>query len=161
MSEDQGDLAEKNRPLLDEVDRNGAWFHAKKARPIWARRVQREQVVQTLEGPEKVAADDFLCRGEAGDVWPQSAEGLDARYTATGEVDAEGWRKYEPRTDAEGVCAARVDHPFCVWSARGRLDGKAGDYLAKNYGDREEPFPQDLWIVDAELFRATYEAVDG
>ena len=150
-----------NRQLLDEVNRARAWFHAKKTRPIWARRVEQERIVKTLEGEEKVSAGDFLCRGEAGEVWPQSAEGLEARYTATDEVDAEGWRRYQPRPDAKGVCAAQVSHPFSVQSGRGRLSGKAGDYVVKDFRDKDVDYPQDVWIVDQELFRATYQAVDG
>jgi len=150
----------ENRQLLDEVNRVGSWFHARKTRPIWARKVEREQTVATLEGTERVAAGDFLCRGEAGDVWPQSAEGLEARYVATAEVDADGWRRYEPRADAPGVCAAQVNHPFSVQSDRGRLAGKAGDYVVKDYRDKDVDYPQDVWIVDQELFRATYQAVD-
>ena len=160
MSHPEDKPPAENRQLLDEVNRSGTWFHAKKTRPIWAREVEQEQVVKTLEGEERVPAGNFLCRGEAGDVWPQSRKGLEARYTATGEVDAEGWRRYEPRPDAEGVWAAQVSHPFSVQAAWGRLSGKAGDYVVKNFSDKDAAYPDDVWIVDQELFRATYQAVN-
>lgn len=147
-----------NGDLLREVNEAGSWLPARKTRPIWAKRLERAETVQTLEGPEQVPAGSYLCRGEAGDVWPQSEENLSAKYVATDEVDPEGWRKYMPRPDAEGVMAAQVDHPFEVEAEWGTLAGKAGDYLVKNRSDRDAPYPRDVWVVDQDLFRATYEA---
>jgi hypothetical protein len=149
-----------NRDLLDEVHAAAIWFHAKKTRPIWARRLEQPERVQTLEGEEDVPAGNFLCRGEAGDIWPQSAERLEAKYVATDEVADDGWRKYVPHADNTGVLAARIDHPFAVTAKWGELTGKPGDYLVKNYDDRDAPYPDDVWIVDAELFQATYERVE-
>lgn len=160
MCHSSDETSAENRALLDEVNRAGAWFRARKTRPIWARRVEREQAVETLEGVEKARPGDFLCRGEAGDLWPQSRESLEATYAATDEVDAAGWRRYEPRPDAQGVCAAQVGHPFAVHTSRGRLRGKAGDYVVKRYRDRDVDCPPEVWIVDRELFRATYAAVE-
>lgn len=37
--------------------------------------------------------------------------------------------------------------------------GKAGDYLVKNYTDRDVAYPPDVWIVDQTLFKATYQTV--
>ncbi|MEK6260373.1 MAG: hypothetical protein AABP62_17275 [Planctomycetota bacterium] len=149
-----------NKALLDEADAAGEWFHAKKTRPIWARRVEAAQTVTTLEGEEQVAAGDYLCKGEAGDIWPQTEKDLHKRYTATDEVDADGWRKYQPQPDAQGVMATQIDHPFEVQATWGQLTGKRGDFLVKNFQDRETAYPDDVWIVDQTLFRQTYEAVD-
>lgn len=148
-----------NQELLDEVARAQGWFHARKTQPIWAKRLEADQTVETLEGTEQVTAGTFLCRGEAGDVWPQRAERLESNYQATEELDADGWRKYVPRPDAEGVLAARVPHPFTVESRWGQLTGKAGDYLLKNFSDKNVPYPDDVWIVDQTLFAATYQRV--
>jgi hypothetical protein len=41
----------------------------------------------------------------------------------------------------------------------GKLSGKAGDYVLKNFRDRAVPYPVDVWVVDQALFRATYEVV--
>lgn len=149
-----------NRELLDEVNAANLWFHARKTRPIWARRLEQAERVQTLEGEEDVPASNFLCRGEAGDIWPQSAERLEAKYVATDEVSADGWRKYLPHPDNTGVMASRVEHPFAVTAKWGELKGKPGDYVVKNYDDRDAPYPEDVWIVDAVLFQATYERVE-
>jgi hypothetical protein len=148
-----------NQALLDELDAAGSWFHAKKTRPIWARKLERDQSVDTLEDKVTAKAGDFLCRGAAGEFWPQSAKTLEARYTPTDTVDAEGWRKYQPRPDAQGVMAAQVTHPFKVTATWGTLSGKADDYVLKNFRDRAVAYPEDVWVVDQSLFRATYEVV--
>ena len=151
--------ASPNTKLLDEANRSQVWFHARKTRPIWAKKLDQEQNVDTLEGKVVASAGDFLCRGEAGEVWPQKRKDLETKYTATDKVDDKGWRQYEPRVDAEGIMAAQIKHPFQVQASWGRLSGKAGDYLAKNFRDRDIPYPDDVWVVDQNLFRATYEAV--
>lgn len=136
-----------------------AWFHARKTRPIWAKRVVRDQTVETLEGAEQAHAGDYLCRGEAGDTWPQQAGALEAKYTPTDVLTPDGWRQYRPRPDAEGVLAAPVPHAFAVQARWGRLSGKAGDYVVKQYRDRDIAYPEDVWIVDQTLFAATYAPV--
>jgi hypothetical protein len=157
----KGDTASPNATLLDEVDRSGMWFHAKKTRPIWARTVDVDQDVQTLEGTVRVTAGNLLCRGFGDEVWPQKPTEVDKKYTPTDEVDAVGWRKYVPRPDAEGVMAAQVNHPFAVTAPWGRLTGKAGDFVLKNFRDRDVAYPDDVWIVDQTLFRQTYEQVSA
>ena len=68
-----------NKTLLDEANAAGQWFHAKKTRPIWAKRLEAAQTVKTLEGEEQVAAGHYLCKGEAGDIWPQTEQTLRGR----------------------------------------------------------------------------------
>ena len=150
-----------NQPLLDEVNQAGLWFHAKKTRPIWTREVERDETVETLEGTEHVSAGNVLCRGEAGELWPQTAERLASQYVATGTVDQDGWQQNTPHPDAQGVLAAPVDHPFSVEAAWGRLTGKPGDFLVKNFADQDIAYPQDVWIVDRQLFAATYKPVEA
>lgn len=146
-----------NRALLDAMDQARAWVHVRKTRRIWAKEIEQEREVGTIEGTVKARAGDFLCRGEAGELWPQDAASLRDRYVATETVDADGWRKYEPQPDAEGAMAAQVPHAFSVVATWGTLNGKAGDYVLKRYGDRDGAYPADVWIVDQALFRATYE----
>ncbi len=149
-----------NQALLDEVNGASSWFHAKKTRPIWARRAEEDQTLTTLEGEETVSAGDYLCRGEAGDVWPQKEKRLRSKYQATDTVDEEGWRLYTPNPDATGVMAAQVDHAFTVEATWGTLSGKPGDFALKNFEDRDVAYPEDVWIVDQKLFRATYARVE-
>jgi hypothetical protein len=148
-----------NKTVLDEANVAGKWFRAKKSRPIWAKRLEVAQTVTTLEGDEKVEAGHYLCRGEAGDIWPQTEKDLNRRYSVTSETDADGWKKYQPNPDAKGVMAIQINHPFSVEATWGRLSGKPGDFLVKNFHDRETPYPVDIWIVDQTLFRQTYERV--
>lgn len=154
-------MSSANQILLEEVNQAHLWFHAKKFRPIHARRVNHEQTIETLEGIERVLAGTYLCRGEAGEVWPQSEERLMDRYTPTGRVDANGWREYKPHPSDRGVMSAQIPHAFEVQGVWGRLSGKPGDFLVKNAEDRDVAYPDDLWIVDQVLFRATYEAVEN
>ena len=158
-STNSNDAESPNKPLLDEANAAGKWFHAKKTRPIWARRLETAQTVKTLEGEEQVEAGHYLCKGEAGDIWPQTEKDLNKRYTATDDVTADGWRKYQPHPDAQGVMATPIDHPFEVHATWGKLTGKPGDFLVKNFSDRETAYPTDVWIVDQTLFQQTYESV--
>lgn len=146
-----------NRLLLDEVNRAALWFHAKKTRPIWVRQLKQAETVQTLEGEERVPAGNYLCRGEAGDIWPQSEERLSAKYTITDETDNQGWCKSFPNPDNAGVMAAQMPHAFQVQAKWGLLSGKPGDFIVKNYENLDTAFPEDVWIVDKSLFLATYE----
>jgi hypothetical protein len=157
---DESDLRRlSNQPLLDEVAAAGLWFHARKTRPIWVRKLESPQRIKTLEGEEEVPAGTFLCRGEAGDFWPQTPERLESKYEATDEASDDGWRKYVPRPDNEGVLAAQIGHSFQVEAAWGTLTGKPGDYVVKNYSDQDVASPADVWIVDQGLFQATYQSV--
>lgn len=148
-----------NKSVLDEADRKAGWFHAKKSRPIWAQQQQSARTVVTLEGEEFVDAGMYLCRGEAGDIWPQSEKNVERRYIATNEVDADGWRMYQPRPDADGVMAIQIDHPFEVQSQFGKLAGKPGDFLVKDFQNRNVAYPDDVWIVAQKLFQQTYAVV--
>jgi hypothetical protein len=150
-----------NTAILDEMTQAHAWFHAKRVRPIWAKLLDKDQKVQTIEGTEEIKAGVYLCRGEAGEVWPQTALRLLDKYEKTDEVDAEGWRKYVPRADNQGVMAAQVKHAFTVHAKWGVLSGKAGDYIVKDFSNRDVAHPDDVWIVDQKLFQATYKAVEG
>lgn len=148
-----------NQQVLDDANAAGKWFHARKTRPIRAKRLESAQTVTTLEGEEQVEAGHYLCRGEAGDIWPQTENNLTRRYKATDEVDADGWRKYQPHPDAEGVMATQVDDQFSIKASWGTMTGKPGDYLLKNWRDRDTAYPADVWIVDQTLFQQTYEVV--
>jgi hypothetical protein len=151
-------VSNPNQHLLDEVNRARSWFPARKTRSIWARMVERPLRVKTLEGEQDVPAGSMLCRGGAGDMWPQKPDRLAAKYTPTDEVTSDGWRKYEPQPEGNGVMAAQVAHAFVVHHPEwGKFKGKAGDYLVKNAEDEPTAHPADVWVVDRALFEATYE----
>jgi hypothetical protein len=152
------DSGPPNQEILARIAPSG-WFRAKKTRPIFVKQVERAQTVQTLEGSEQVQAGDFLCRGETGLPWPQTAERLRTAYVATNEVDDAGWRRYDPNPDSQGVLAAELPQPCAIHTKWGTLTGKAGDYLVKNYEDRDVPYPGDVWIVDRSVFESTYRRI--
>ena len=152
-------MPKNNDTILTEINAAGLWFHAKKTRPIWVRLLEHEETVKTLEGDEQVPAGNYLCRGEAGDIWPQNKDRLTVKYNMTDEVDEKGWRKCDPKPDAAGVMAAQVPHAFQVQAKWGLLSGKPDDFIVKNYEDRDNDNPEDVWIVDQALFEATYERV--
>jgi hypothetical protein len=147
-----------NAALLVEANQSKAWFHAMKVKPLWALKVSEARTIKTIEGNEEVSAGDFICKGEDGDVWPQSAESLLKKYLASEEVNEDGWRKYTPKPDADGVMAVRIDHRFEVTTSWGNLTGKPGDFLLKNFADKDTDFPEDVWIVDQNIFDSTYRA---
>jgi hypothetical protein len=151
------ELPHPDKALLDELNHSGRWFVAKKNRPIWAKKVLEAGSIQTLEGTEQVKPGDYICRGEGGDVWPQSSDSLNKKYTATNEVDADNWSKFEPRPEASSVAAAEVDHAFTVHSSWGELSGKPGDFIVKSLEAMNVEYPDDVWIVDREHFHSTYD----
>ena len=146
-----------NQAILSEINSAQSWFQAKKSKAIWARQATENHQLTTLEGRETVELGDFLCRGEIGEIWPQSADSLLGKYIPTDTVNDDGWRKYTPNPDHEGVMAATVSHPFTIETSWGTMTGKEGDYLVKNYCDKDAAYPGDVWIVDRQIFNATYQ----
>ena len=55
--------------------------------------------------------------------------------------------------------ATQIDHSFEVQATWCQLSSKPGDFLLKNFSDRETASPDDMWIVDQTLFLQTYEPV--
>lgn len=157
MIDDSEQPANVNKAILDEVNAAAAWFHAKKTAPLWAKQIEENQTTRTLEGPATARAGDFLCRGAAGEFWPQSPERLNEKYDQTEEVDADGFRKFLPRSQ---VMAAQVDHPFQVKTSRGDLMDEPGNFILKSFDDKEVEYPDSVWIVDKKLFADTYERIE-
>ena len=54
-------------------------------------------------------------------------------------------------------CLIRHSREYSNHAEWGVLSGKLGDFIVKNYEDRDIPNPADVWIVDQRLFNATYE----
>jgi len=144
--------------ILDELNRKHAWFKAKKTGFLWAKKLTAKQEIQTLEGTVTAEPGAMLCRGVAGELWPQQEERLLARYQPTKMTDGD-WVKYIPKPNQPPVLAARVRTEFLVNTSFGVLHGKAGDYLLKNLADEHNEYPDDLWVVDKKLFNKTYSRV--
>lgn len=132
------------------------WFRARKVRPVWGRLQASAGVVQTLEGPVRIEAGEYLCRGEIDEIWPQTASELQQRYYPTGTLSEDGWQQFLPRPDAPGVLASQIHQAFRVHSRHGLLNGKAGDFLVRDDGSVAGGIP-DSWVVDRDVFLKTYE----
>ncbi|QDV17755.1 hypothetical protein Pan153_24100 [Gimesia panareensis] len=118
-----------NQKLLAEVNRARLWFPARKIQCLWAKEVKQIQTVTSLEGELTANVGDYLCRGVDGEIWPQHAETLFAKYEQTTEFDNEGWQKFSPRPDAAGVLAAQISRPFTVNTHGCELTGQPNDFL--------------------------------
>lgn len=121
---DRRDAVSCNTRVLDEVNRRGSWFHARKTRPIWVKIVENDQTVQTLEGEVQIAAGDLLCRGVGGELWPQKPAAVAKKYSPTDDVDADGWRKHIPQPDAEG-CPQQDAHEIVAHACQ-KYSGRVG-----------------------------------
>jgi hypothetical protein len=129
---------------------------ARKTKPIWAKRIEAAVEVETREGRLQAQAGDYLCRGIAGEYWPQKEAKLTEKYSPSTERDAEGLERFDPKPESAPVEATAVDRPFRVAATWGELTGKPGDYVVRSTTD-----PDDVWIVGKTIFEASYEMVDG
>ncbi len=150
-----------NQKLLDEINQASLWRPARKTKCLWGKVVQQTQTVTTLEGELTAKEGEYLCRGVNGEIWPQNAETLLAKYEAISEFDNQGWQKFCPRSDAAGVMAAQLRHPFTVSTNRGALAGQPNDYLVKHAADERVEYPDDVWPVAQDVFELTYEFLNS
>jgi hypothetical protein len=130
-----------NEEVLREANRRG-WVHVKKVAPVFARKLAVDTVVETLEGREVAKAGDMLCRGVAGELWPQKEERLLRNYRPTEVFDGE-FRKYVPDPKHVGFLSVQIPHGFEVRTSYGTMRGKKGDFLIKNMADKDTSFPSD------------------
>ncbi|MCD4734503.1 MAG: PGDYG domain-containing protein [Bacteroidales bacterium] len=152
-----------NKRLLYEVNLSGKWKHYKKTKPMWAKKLDQPETVETLEGPITYQEGDYLCKGHSKDIWGQKAESLIKKYDPVpdSKPDLEGWEQYTPKPDTKGVMAASIDFDFSIeHPSWGTFNGNAGDYLVKNFEDKDIEYPEDIWIVKKEIFESTYKIVN-
>lgn len=109
--------------------------------------------IRTLEGPYFIGAGDWIVTGPAGERWPVSDEKFRAIYApehafAFGNAFTGRYRSRPLERDA-----IRMPNDFAIFCSQGTLAGKAGDYLVL-------ATPDDAYPVAAEVFAASYEAVE-
>lgn len=153
-----------NNKLFIEINKLRIWKHYKKTKPLWAKKLEEDVVVDTLEGELKYSKGDYLCKGPTGDIWGQKEESLFKKYDPDPKTNADkdGWQKFLPKPDASGVMAAQIDHEFSIeHPSWGTFHGNAGDYLVKSYEDKDTEFPEDVWIVQKGIFEGTYESCNN
>jgi len=146
-------LLNPNGILVANVERRLSLFS--KTKSLWVKKIVSDQEVQTIEGLLSANAGDFLCRGIAGELWPQRAEKLREKYIPSGEIDSAGWERFAPKPGAAPVNAAKAEASFRVISRWGELFGKANDYVVCSTTD-----PTDIWIVDGAIFETSYRQCD-
>lgn len=109
--------------------------------------------IGTLEGIVHAGTGDAIVTGMFGEHWPVGREFFDARYKAVSPLEAGAPGSYLSLPIE--VIATPVHGPFEVVLADGhsRLHGQSGDWLV-DYGNG------DLGIVNAGIFKATYEILE-
>lgn len=119
-----------------------------KARPLTEDDyMQREGIIQSLEGPIGFQPGDYLARGIQDEEWPILAEEMAAHYQQIAAPGADGFAFYRA-TDIRQ--ALQIAESFTVRMKNGDVaTGKAGDYLVRS-GD-------SAWVVDRDIFESSYE----
>ncbi len=140
--------------LISEIE--ASLTLARKAKSLWAKRLETSTVINSLEGPLPAEAGDYICRGIHGEFWPQKARKLFDTYHATDQFNSDGWQQFSPKPDSAPVQAVQIDFPFSLTSHWGELVGKAKDYVVRSTSDSS-----DCWIVDRAIFESSYEFEKG
>lgn len=150
MSEKKDELLNPEGSLIPSVV--AGMQEARKTKPLWAKRVDTAQEITSLEAVQQLKPGDYLCRGVQNEYWPQSQKKLLGTYNPSGQIDKDGFERFDPKPDGKWVQVTAIDHPFRVVAAWGELKGKAGDYVVRSLEDTS-----DIWIVDRAIFEASYE----
>jgi hypothetical protein len=161
---------------LKWINDHRAWRLARKAKPIWARPIDQSEIgkeFQTADHVKEIAKEGYwLCVGVADEPWFQRPERVEAKYTAAGDDNkkfafdsqARKYRLFKPKEDLRNW-AARVDGPdiegFMIrpnYDVEHPLYSPSGGYVVKDYvADPYNDKPNDVWLVQKQLFELTYE----
>ena len=123
----------------------------KKPLPLHFRIADREETIETKEGPVTAQGGDYIMTGTEGENWPIPAAKFEETYDILSTYDKEPV-KGEAAKKKIIVFAKQMSEPFQVkvsWSSD-LLSGDPGDYLVQ-YG------PGDYGVVGKEIFEKTYE----
>ncbi len=144
------------------------WRKAKKTKGIIARELERDYIINSMEGKLKAKKGQFLCRGiKTNDYWVQERNSLEKKYNYSGDFLErvfygdeiyEDFKIYTPKEDCI-VIAVQINIFFEVQASWGKLKGKKYDYLLMPIEDAFNPNPSDIWIVDKKLFESTYDFI--
>ena len=132
---------DENPNLSDDSD---AFETAKKPIPLEFRIAERDEEIQTKEGPVRATGGDAIMTGTEGENWPIPREKFEQTYDVLKPGIAA--KKDIP------VFAKEMAEAFQVkvsWSPD-LLQGDPGDFLVQ-YG------PGDYGVVGREIFRKTYK----
>jgi hypothetical protein len=162
------------------VAEHHAWQLARKAKPIWARRIDASEVgreFQTADGIKEKAREGYwLCVGIAGEPWFQAHERLVAKYDE-GEVgkhrfdfddEAREYRRFRPKPSNRNWVAQVKGPGIAGFYVRPHYDPErplyspAGGYVVKDAVADQDPDHDargDVWLVQKALFESTYEII--
>ena len=115
--------------------------------------INEDNILDTIEGPQKVKKTDVVCKGKGGEYWNQPKNRLEEKYEKTSDKNPEGkrgkyygWTQWKPK--GEKVEAVKfTEGSFRIDS----MNGKNGDWVIRDKSNKK-----DVWIVDNELFHKTY-----
>ena len=137
------------------------WQPVVKIASVWVREATDSSSVSTEEGMQQLLPGDVLCRGQFGEVWPQSRKRLQEKYSL-GHNREGPWAQWLPRLDYI-QWARLLEAEISLYTPRGTLIGDVGDYLLAplnpNVDDLAEPEVCSLWVVAKEIFANTYRFV--
>lgn len=151
------------------ADEAGLTGLAQKTRPVDARPAKAGEVVVTIiagEGVETQSkpaeAGDFVVRNRCPDTGNEEylvkADKFAERYTADGEVGADGWAAFIPAGQAMGFfLIPEGEGPYSFTAPWGEpMVAKAGDAILRNPDDHK-----DVYRVAASSFACTYEITEA
>ena len=154
-----------NYEILIFADSVG-WSVAKKTKPMWAVELPQDTVIQTIENPAYPGKKgEYLCIGFGEEHWVQSKKNVLGKYIDTGQQKSIKvpyfkeplvFRLYQPKPDRK-VLVCQIGRSFVVVATWAKLAGKPRDFLVKPYDEILNPNPPDVWLVDRQLFNATYK----
>ena len=158
-----------NYDILVEADKIG-WKKATKTKEMFARKLEKDVIINSIEGELNAKSGQYLCRGFGGEFWVQKETNVFKKYDdkgkfpetikvkyADGEIMAYSDFHLFKRKPDRAVLVCQVPNNFTVNASWGVLNGKKKDFLIKPFEDGLDPNPQDVWLVDKDLFEATYE----
>jgi hypothetical protein len=123
------------------------WHQYRKTAQTRAKIAQAAGVCKTLEGPVPYAEGDYLCLGVKGEEWPQQKARFESVMIRVSGPDSNGYAAYRKSALVE---AQKMRDAFQTRLANGTtISGKAGDYQVRDAGG--------TWVVDGEIFTASYE----
>jgi hypothetical protein len=110
--------------------------------------VQRQGMIQSLEGQETFQPGDCLAQGVLDEEWIMSRDWLMDNYEQVEGPNEDGFATYYPKPNVRLAC--QMAEPFVINKANGDiLTGKTGDYLILT-DDRGR-------IVDKVAFERSHE----
>lgn len=109
---------------------------------------------ETPAGDSGVAfeAGDAILTGTRGECWPIARRSFEVNYVPFGPARAGADGKFYKRPSP--ILGVQMREGFVITAARGRLEGKSGDWLVQY-----DEAGQDLGVVSAEIFAETYRRV--